>query len=149
MAERALKSMVFVLVFFFFEDWKGNQLDAKVMELVSISWLDKCRKYNHFIGYISNSNFKFKTNFCVCCFLLQSVFFKLITIFVFFVFILFDIFCGSIKTEKSQKIFLPKQKIISVRENFCAPACTLAKFYLRKRNGHSREGSITPSCPLG
>ena len=25
-----------------------------------ISWLDKCRKYNQLIGYISNSNFKFK-----------------------------------------------------------------------------------------
>ena len=25
-----------------------------------IPWLDKCRKYNHLIGHISNSNFKFK-----------------------------------------------------------------------------------------
>ena len=30
------------------------------MESAPISWLDKCRKYNHLIGYISNSNFKFK-----------------------------------------------------------------------------------------
>ena len=47
--------------------------------------------------------FKFKTNFCVCRFLLQNVFLKLINIFVFFVVILVDAFSGSIKTEKSQK----------------------------------------------
>ena len=45
----------------------------------------------------------FKPNFCVCQFLLQNVFLKLINIFVFFVFILVDAFSGSIKTEKSQK----------------------------------------------
>ena len=58
------------------------------------------------IGYISNSNFQvfiFKTNFCVCRFLLQKAFLKLINIFVFFAFILVDAFSGSIKTEKSQK----------------------------------------------
>ena len=43
--------------------------------------------------------FKFKTNFCVCRFLLQNVFSKLINIFVFFVFILVDAFSGSMKTE--------------------------------------------------
>ena len=56
---------------FVFEHWKGNQLDAKVMARAPISWLDKCRKYNHLIGYISNSNFqifKFKTNFCLLVF---------------------------------------------------------------------------------
>ena len=66
--------------------------------------------------------FKFKTNFCVCRFLLQNVFLKLINIFVFFVFILVDGFSGSIKTKKSQKMFLPSQKIISVKEKFRAPA---------------------------
>ena len=45
---------------FVFEHWKGNHSDAKVMARTPISWLDKCRKYNHLIGYISNSNFKFK-----------------------------------------------------------------------------------------
>ena len=45
---------------FIFELWKGNQLHAKVMARAPISWLDKCRKYNRFIGCISNSNFKFK-----------------------------------------------------------------------------------------
>ena len=40
-----------------------NHLDAKVMVRAPISWLDKCRKYNHLIGYISNSNFKFKFKF--------------------------------------------------------------------------------------
>ena len=40
-------------------------------------------------------------------FLLQNIFCKLINIFVFFVFILVDAFSGCIKTEKSQKIFLP------------------------------------------
>ena len=47
--------------------------------------------------------FKFKPNFCVCRFLLENVFLKLINIFVFFVFILVDAFPGFIKTEKSQK----------------------------------------------
>ena len=123
---------------FLFERWKGNQLDAKVMARAPISWLDKCRKYNHFIGYISNSNFqifKFKTNFCVSRFLLQNVFLKLINIFVFFVFIFFYAFSGSIKSDKSQKIFLPWKKIISAKENFRAPAWISAKFYLRERNG--------------
>ena len=77
--------------------------------------------------------FKFKTNFCVCRFLLQNVFLKLINIFVFFVFILVDAFSGSIETEKIQKIFLPWQKIISAKENFRALAWTLAKLYLRER----------------
>ena len=90
------------------------------MARVAISSLNKCKKYNHLIGYISN--FKFKTNFSVCQFLLKKVFLKLINIFSFFVFILVDAFSGSIKTEKSQRIFLPQQKIISAKENFRAPA---------------------------
>ena len=45
---------------FIFEHRKGTQLNAKVIARAPISWLDKCRKYNHLIGYISNSNFKFK-----------------------------------------------------------------------------------------
>ena len=93
--------------------------------------------------------FKFRTNFFVCRFLLQNVFLKLVNIFVFFVFILVDAFSGSFKTEKLQKIFLPWQKMISAKENFRALAWTLAKFYLRERNGQSRAGSIAPSCPLG
>ena len=93
---------------------------------------------------ISNSNFqifKFKTNFWFFGFrfLLQNVFLKLINNFVFFVFILVDAFSGSIKTEKTQEIFLPWQKIISAKENFRALAWTLAKFYLRERNGQSRR----------
>ena len=44
--------------------------------------------------------FKFKTNFCVCQFLLQNIFLKLINIFVFFVFILVDVFSGSIMTAR-------------------------------------------------
>ena len=101
---------------------------------------------------ISNSNFKilkFKTNFSLCRFLLQNVFLKLINIFVYFVFILVDAFSGSIKTEKTQKIFLPRQKIISAKENFRALAWTLAKFCLREQNGQSRAGSVAPSCQLG
>ena len=43
---------------FIFEHWKGTQLNAKVIARAPISWLDKCRKYNHLIGYISNSNFQ-------------------------------------------------------------------------------------------
>ena len=65
---------------------------------------------------------KFKTNFCVCRFLSQKVFLKLINIFVFFVFILVEAFSGSIMTEKSQKIFLHSQKVPSARENFRALA---------------------------
>ena len=74
-------------------------------------------KYNNLVGYISNSNFKFKfsnfqifkfkTSFSMYRFLLQNLFLKLINIFVFFLFILVDAFSGSIKTEKSQKAFLP------------------------------------------
>ena len=59
---------------------------------------------------ISKSNFqifKFKTSFCICRFLLHNVFLKLINIFVFSGFILVDAFSGSIRTEKSQKTFLP------------------------------------------
>ena len=73
---------------------------------------------------ISNSNFqnfKFKTNFCVCRFLLQNVFLKAVNIFVIIVFILVDAFSCSIKTEKSQKIFLPEQEIILVKETFVHP----------------------------
>ena len=127
---------------FIFKHWKGNQLDAKVMACAPISWLDKCRKYNDLIGYISNSDFQIQIFKCsnskqafLCRFLSQNVFLKLINIFVFFVFILVDAFSGSIKTEKTQKIFLPWQKIISAEENFRALAWTLAKFYLRGRNG--------------
>ena len=43
--------MIFVLLVYF-EHWKENQLCAKVMARAPISWLDKCRKYNHLIGYI-------------------------------------------------------------------------------------------------
>ena len=83
-------------------------LNAKVMTRAPTSWLDKCRKYNHLIGYISNFHmFKLKTNFCICRVLLQNVF---------FVFILVDAFSGSIKKEKSEKVFLPEQKINSARE---------------------------------
>ena len=59
---------------FIFEHWKGNQLDAKVMARAPISWLDKCRKYNHLIGYFSNSDFKFKTSFCLPVFVAKRIF---------------------------------------------------------------------------
>ena len=48
--------MIFVLVYF--RALKRNPV--KVIARAPISQLDKCRKYNHLIGYISNSNFKFK-----------------------------------------------------------------------------------------
>ena len=58
---------------------------------------------------ISNSNFQIQNKLLclICRFLLRNVFLKLLNIFVFFVFILVDAFSGSIKTEKSQNIFLP------------------------------------------
>ena len=66
-------------------------------------------------------NFKFKTNFCVCRFLLQNVFLKPVNIFVFIDFIHVDAFSCSVKTEKSQKIFLPQQEIISAKETSVHP----------------------------
>ena len=81
------------------------------------------------LRYISNSDFQIQIFKCsnskqafLCRFLLQNVFLKLINIFVFFVFILVDALFGSIKTKKSQKSFLPQQKIILPKENSCAPA---------------------------
>ena len=51
-----------------------------------------------------------KIGFILClicrCFVAKRIL-KLLSIFVFFVFILVDAFSGSIKTKKSQKIFLP------------------------------------------
>ena len=84
-------------------------------KIQSLDWL-------HFQFKFQIQIYKFKTIFCVCRFLLENVFFKLINIFVFFVFILVDACSGSIKTEKSQKVFLPKQKIILAKGNFRAPA---------------------------
>ena len=137
------------LYLFVFEHWKGKHLDAKVMARAPISWLDKCRKYSHLIGYISNSNFKLKFSNSkqtfVPVFVAKRIF-KAHQHFAFFVFILVDAFSGSIKTEKTQKIFLPWQKIISAKENFRALAWTLAKFYLREPNRQSRAGRVAPSC---
>ena len=67
-----------------------------MQKIQSFHWL-------HFKFKFQIQIFKFKTNFCVCRFLLRNVFLKLINIFVFFVFILVDAISGSIKTEKSQK----------------------------------------------
>ena len=99
---------------------------------------------------ISNSNlqiFNFKTNFCVCRFLLQNVFLKLINIFVFFVFILVDSFAGSIKPEKSQKIFLPKQNIISVKENFRALGLNLGEILFAKTKRTVPNGQYCSILP--
>ena len=130
--------------------------NAKLMVRAPISWLDKCRKYSHLIGYIQISNSKPppSLHLTLCFyFCFKTYFLKLINIFVFFVFTLVDAFgfpvFWFIKVEKSQKLFLPLQKIISAKENFHAPAWTLAKFYLWDRNGQSRAGNIAPSCPLG
>ena len=59
--------------------------------------------WSHFKFNFQIQIFKFKTTFCVCPFLLQNVFLKLINNFVFIVFILADAFSSSIKTGKSQK----------------------------------------------
>ena len=79
-----------------------------MQKIQSFDWL-------HFKFKFQIQIFNLKQTFV---FNLQNVFLKLINIFVFFVFILVDAFSGSIKTEKSQKIFLPYQKVISARENF-------------------------------
>ena len=64
---------------FIFKHWKGTQLNAKAIARAPISWLDKCRIYNHLIGYISNSNFQIQNKLLclICRFLLQNVFLKL------------------------------------------------------------------------
>jgi len=65
--------------------------------------------------------FKFKTNFCVCRFLLQNVFLKLINIFVFFVFILVDAFCGSIKDrEITKNLFILAENNFGERKLSCS-----------------------------
>ena len=92
------------------------------MARAPIPWLDKCRKHNHLIGYISNSNFKifkFKTNFSLCRFLLQNIFLKFINIFVYFVFILVDAFSGSIKTEKTKNLSTLAENNLGERKLLC------------------------------
>ena len=69
-----------------------------MQKIQSFDWL-------HFKFKLHIQIFKFKTKFCVCQFLLQNIFLKLINIFVFLAFILIDAFSGSIKTEKSEKVF--------------------------------------------
>lgn len=86
---------------------------------------------------------------CVCRFLLQSVFLKLINtnVFVFvFVFILADAL-GFLLFQ-----FHPFREItkspFTVMENICERklSCNCSGF---SESGHSQEGSIAPSCPLG
>ena len=72
-------------------------------KIQSFDWL-------HFMRFqLSNSNFQIQNKvLCLICrFFAAKRSLKLLNIFVFFVFILVDAFSGSIKTEKSQKIFLP------------------------------------------
>ena len=68
--------MIFVLVCF--RALKRNHLDAKVMVRAPISWLDKCRKYNHLIGYRTfqiHNYFKFKfSNLCLLVFVAKRIF---------------------------------------------------------------------------
>ena len=88
-----------------------------MQKIQSFDWL-------HFKFKFQIQVFKFSIQNKLLCLpvSLQNVFLKLINIFVFFVFILVDAFSGFIKTEKSQKLFLPQQKIISAKKNFRAPA---------------------------
>ena len=76
-----------------------------MQKIQSFDWL-------HFKCKLKFSNFQIQNKLlCLPVFVAKHNFFKVINIFVFFVFILVDAFSGSIKTEKTQKIFLPWQKI--------------------------------------
>ena len=72
---------------------------------------------------IQISNFQIQNKlFCLPVFVAKRIFKTHQHFFVFFVFILVDAFSGSKKTEKTQNIFLPWQKIISAKETFRALA---------------------------
>ena len=74
-----------------------------MQKIQSFDWLHFKVKFQIQIFKFSDS----KQTLEFAGFLLQNVFLKLINIFVFFVFILVNAFSGSIKPEKSQKVFLP------------------------------------------
>ena len=96
-----------------------------MMALAPISWLDKCRKYNHLISYISNSNFKFKFSkfqiqnklLCLPVFVAKRIF-KTYQRFCFLCFILVDAFSGSIKTEITKKSFTLAESNFGEKKTF-------------------------------
>ena len=114
--------MIFVLVYF--QALKRKPVRCLTNDACPISWLVKCRKYNHLIGYNSNSNFKFKFSnvqiqnklLCLSVFVAKRIF-KTYQRFCFLCFILVDAFSGSIKTEKSQKEE-KRRKLSCTRLNF-------------------------------
>ena len=68
-------------------------------------------------------------------FLLQNVLLKPINIFVFFVFILTDVF-GPSRQRNHRKYF--------AKQHFHAPAWTLSKFYYRNQTGNPKPGVVLP-----
>ena len=100
-SKRALKKMIFVSCLFPTTEKETSYMLKWWRMPLYPYWINA--EYNHLIGYISNSNFQIQNRFhafislCVftfvfCRFLLQKVFFKLINIFMFFVFILVGAF---------------------------------------------------------
>ena len=69
--------------------------------------------------------------------LLQNVFLKHINIFVFFVFILIDIFGSHFLVPSWQR----NHRKYFAKENFHAPAWTLSKFYYRKQTGNPKQAA--------
>ena len=154
------------LYLFIFEHWKGNQLYAKVMARAPISWLDKRRKCNHLIGYISNSNFKFSNSkpppclhitlcfyFCVCWFFCKRLILNSSTFLFSLFFILIDAFGFPVfwfheDREITRNLFTVAENNFSERKRSWTHL-NFGKIYLWKRNGQSWAGSMAPSCPLG
>ena len=82
-------------------------------------------------------------HFCVCRFLLLNAFLKLINIFVFFVFILFDAFgfphfLVPSQQRNHRKYFYCHGKYFA-KENFRAPAWTSVKFYCENKTGNPKR----------
>ena len=88
-----------------------------MQKIQSFDWLHFKFKFQIQIFKFSNS----KQTLVLPVFVAKRIF-KTHQHFFCFVFILVDAFSGSIKTEKTQKIFLSWQKIISAKENFRALA---------------------------
>ena len=147
-----MKKMVFVLVYF--RALKGTQLNAKVIARAPISSLDKCRKYNHLIGYISNSNFKFKFSNSKQNFAFNLPVFaakRIFKIYQHFCFLCFHsrwrFFWFHKDREITKNLFTLAESNFSERKLSCTRLNL--KLKLREPNGQSRAGSIAPSCPLG
>ena len=101
-----------------------------------ISWWDKCRKYNHLIGHILNSNFKFPSFqiqnklLCLPVFVAKRIF-KTHQHFCFLCFhCRWHFFWFHKGIEITKNLFTLAENNFGERKL----SCTLPKFYLRERN---------------